>query len=350
MGPALISGAIGMAQNAYNNQLSERAVEKQYQRQLSFWHNQNRYNSPLNQRLRFQQAGMNPIENVQSQPAGELSSVPENKSMQRGIDFVNIFSQLSQAEKMGAETDLLSQQLVIAYIEEALKEGMLFGQKIDNETKRILLKYTDAKQRLELDKLDSEIAFNFARTRESDASAESITQKLPYEKDSLKASAEHHRSVTALNNELAETERQMRDVRNELAMAQTDDLRSQILTRAQQISINFAQLEVNRHLMKSQVKLNSANTDVARRELYESARTFDTRKLAMIISNSMGMAEAEATAYATEVKKAWDDVISGLSSWSPEEIGKALDALPTAFGGFLGGIDMSLFFPVKGKK
>lgn len=339
--PFPLPSFLGIGQSLFNHALSESSAVDAHNRQIKFWNMQNDYNLPINQRKRMQQAGMNPIDNVQSHPAGELSSVPENQFAHKGtFDIVSQLEAFSHIEKMGSETDLLAQQFKNAIIEEAIKKGELFGVKLDNEQKQILLKYYDSKQSAELRKLLAEID-------NTQASTKSINEKLPLEKDSLKASAEHHRSQTQLNNELAETERQMRDVRYDLAMAQTDDLRSQILTRAQQISINFAQLEVNRHLMKSQVKLNSANTDVARRELYESARTFDIRKTAMIISNSLGMAEAEATAYANECKQAWDNLLTGISSWDPEQIKNASQYMPTVIGNLLNSISLSGYLRLK---
>lgn len=244
---------LGIGQSLFNHALSESSAVDAHNRQIKFWNMQNEYNSPTNQRKRMQQAGMNPIDNVQSVPAGELSSVPENQFAHNGtFDIVSQLEAFSHIEKMGSETDLLAQQFKNAIIEEAIKQGELFGVKLDNDQKKILLKYYDSKQSAQLRKLLAEIdntesstAYNEAAAGEKRASAFSIESKLPYEIDSLKAGIDEKKANTKklLTEESYIKAKEITE--NELRQYEKEYRAASTLEAKSQASLNYVNARLN---------------------------------------------------------------------------------------------------------
>lgn len=195
-----LGGFLGIGQSIFNMGLSEMQSQAEFGRQLQFWDMQNRYNSPIAQRNRLNQAGLNPSEGVESHPAGELSSVPKNEVMANGaLDFVNQLEVFSHMEKMGAESDLLAQQFKLSVVEEAIKRGNLFGINLDNRQKSILLKYLDSKEQFTLSKLISEISNLDSETNLNIENTKSVKEKRPYEVGNLLSNIEESKSRTQKN-------------------------------------------------------------------------------------------------------------------------------------------------------
>ena len=157
--------AINMGVSAFNNWLAERSAQKQYDRQIDFWEMQNEYNSPLNQRIRLQEAGLNPVAAAGDigghNTAGSLSTVPGNQYAQNGVFDPNVLGNnmllLKQMESIGANTDLLERQVELSFIQEYIMNAEAYGLDLSNEEKKKLLGYIDKEKELSFAKVVAEI-------------------------------------------------------------------------------------------------------------------------------------------------------------------------------------------------
>ena len=134
----------------YNFDMSEKAAENQYQRQLDFWHMQNDYNSPSSQVNRRLAAGLSPVEGVDSGNASSLSSVPGNQVALGGplsanyeYDLLGEVQKLAQIDQLGKQGDLITEQtanlvqdLLLKDIESKLKDAGLKDAAEELERKR----------------------------------------------------------------------------------------------------------------------------------------------------------------------------------------------------------------------
>lgn len=241
---------------------SQMAADQQYKRQLEFWDLQNDYNTPFSQRQRLQVAGLNPGDNVQSIPAGELSSVPRNEALAGGafnLDLIGAIKTLSETEKIGAETDLISQQLSIAVVEEALKRGELLGVQLDNQKRQILLKWLDAKEKASLDKLyadirnlDQSTATSASQQDLNTATAESLRTKLPYEVDSLVAGTQLKREQSL--SESFKREYYLAGSENQRSMAVKNYAEARLLDVKTSIESVYGALQAEANLTKTQLE------------------------------------------------------------------------------------------------
>lgn len=192
LGGAFVNGLFGLGQSVLNNHFADKAATRQYNRQLEFWNMQNEYNSPLAQRERLQQAGMNPNgvagEVASGQQAGELSSVPGNEYAQNGVLRLEGLAQtleiMSRIEKLGAETGLLTTQMTT----EALQQTLL-GLGIDKaEVDYIIAQYEAQGKAMELENLP----YFYEHTRHMYSLEESYkSAEIEHEK-SLKLLADAH--------------------------------------------------------------------------------------------------------------------------------------------------------------
>lgn len=201
----LPSMAFNVGSSILNNYLAERSAQKQYDRQLDFWEKQNEYNSPLNQRKRLQQAGLNPVAAAGDigghNTAGSLSSVPGNQHSQNGVIDPNALGNnmmlFEQMESIGANTDLLKRQVELSFIQEYILNAEAYGLDLSNEEKKKLLGYIDREKELsfekviaEIDNIKSSTALNEANTATVDALRDHLVEVQKATADSLKASAD----------------------------------------------------------------------------------------------------------------------------------------------------------------
>lgn len=201
----LPSTAVEMGVSAFNNWMAERSAQKQFDRQVDFWEMQNEYNSPLNQRKRLQEAGLNPVAAAGDigghNTAGSLSSVPGNQYAQQGVFDPGILGKnmllLKQMESIGANTDLLERQVELSFIQEYIMNAQAYGLDLSNEEKKKLLSYIDKEKELsfekifaEIDNIKSSTALNEANTATVDALRDHLVEVQKATADSLKASAD----------------------------------------------------------------------------------------------------------------------------------------------------------------
>lgn len=123
----------------YNFDLSQKAAEDQYNRQLQFWNIQNEYNHPGRQTERRLSAGLSPTENIDSGNASGLSSVPGNNFALNGAmnqvydgDLMQDLQMLAQIDNLGKqggkitqETANLVQDLYLKSLESELRKANL---------------------------------------------------------------------------------------------------------------------------------------------------------------------------------------------------------------------------------
>lgn len=119
------------AQSQFNFDLAEKSAENQYNRQLDFWNKQNFYNTPLEQVRRRLDAGLSPVESVDSGNASSLSSVPGNNVGLNGarnftpnvnIDLLQSMQSLQNLTNLGKQGDLMDVQIGNLFKDMYLKE------------------------------------------------------------------------------------------------------------------------------------------------------------------------------------------------------------------------------------
>ena len=196
--------AFNVGSSLLNNYLAERSAQKQYDRQVDFWEMQNQYNTPLNQRKRLEEAGLNPVAAAGDigghNTAGSLSSVPGNEYSQSGVIDPNALGNnmmlFEQMESIGANTDLLKRQVELSFIQEYIMNAEAYGLELSNEEKKKLLDYIDREKELSFDKIIAEIdniksstALNEANTSTVDALRDHLVEVQKSTADSLTASA-----------------------------------------------------------------------------------------------------------------------------------------------------------------
>lgn len=301
---------IGMAQSAWNHDLAEQSAQNQYERQLDFWNKQNEYNSPINQRKRMQDAGMSPVDAVQSQPAGELSSAPGNEFAQQGtLNFVEQLKSFSEMEKLGAESDLLAQELRIAFVKEAVEKGKLFGIELDNQQQKIILKYLDKKEQWSLEQLIAEVENTKQDTATSSAlegkyksESSSIDAKLPFELDSLSAGIYEKRAHTAKLLEEADFIRGSKELNYNLIKAQTDREKA----AAAKLWAEKSLIPTLESMYKAQTGAFNASAELSRQQAdkveEECIQLLDSREFNLAIKEATAD-EAKANAAIAEMKQ-----------------------------------------------
>ncbi|MBQ3234070.1 MAG: hypothetical protein IJA96_05655 [Alistipes sp.] len=114
----------------YQFALSEKMAENAYNRQLDFWNKQNAYNTPQAMVGRMADAGLNPAQSITPQPAGGLSSVStpmpsassSRPNMSEGLkSFGEILTAVKNMGLLDKETELKAKELVSKQLDNDLK-------------------------------------------------------------------------------------------------------------------------------------------------------------------------------------------------------------------------------------
>ncbi|MBR3893297.1 MAG: hypothetical protein IKJ20_07550 [Alistipes sp.] len=114
----------------YQFSLSEKMAQNAYNRQLDFWNMQNAYNTPKAMVGRMVDAGLNPAQSITPQPAGGLSSVstpmPSASSSRPDISgglqsFGSILKGVKELGLLDKETELKAKELVSKQLDNDLK-------------------------------------------------------------------------------------------------------------------------------------------------------------------------------------------------------------------------------------
>ena len=201
--------AFNIGSSILNNHLAERSAQKQYNRQLDFWHMQNEYNSPVNQRKRLMEAGLNPVAAAGdiggNNTAGNLSTVPGNQKAQSGVldpdALGNNMLLFEQMESIGANTDLLKRQVELSFIQEYIMNAEAYGLDLDNEEKKKLLSYIDKEKELSFEKVLAEIDNIKSSTELNEANTATVNALRDHLVEVQKATAESLKSSAALARE-----------------------------------------------------------------------------------------------------------------------------------------------------
>lgn len=297
LGQALISGALGpvaggainMGVSLFNHWLSERAAQKQYERQVDFWNMQNNYNHPLAQRNRLLSAGMNPSSTSGEVASGGvaqgLSSVSGNEYALSGVfdlsSLVDSLKAISEIESIATSTDLTSSKISTEFLLQIAESVGIRGQELENLYKDLVNKKYNSLT-------DSEIYRNIMSGNLASSESESISSKLPYEIKSLEAGYKEKIANANLADARRYTEDAMRELNARLAEAHTDEARSNIARQYAEISlIPYMQKE-----LEERADLHSANaalTGRQREKVYEET-------LQLVRSRDFNVMIAEATA------------------------------------------------------
>lgn len=180
MGSSLINNLFAKRNARIQYEYGEKTAENAYQRQLDFWDMQNEYNSPLAQVQRIREAGLSPVEQVDTGNSSNLSSVPQGTGAQVQqtpvhFDLLGAVEQLSRIDqmqfqntKLGAEAKQIFSQIYLNSLEGELKKAGLHEvaarvNKLGQETSNLK---TEGLM-LNLDYLMKAIEKNFKESKES---------------------------------------------------------------------------------------------------------------------------------------------------------------------------------------
>lgn len=226
----LLGGLLNLGVSAFNGFVSSKQQEKEFSQQVAQWHRQNSYNHPVQQRLRFQQAGLNPAaaasEVSQSNVAGTLSSVPSSQQLSAGAvdvsSLVDSLKAISEIEKIATETDLVTSNIALSVYRQLAEKAGIRGKELENMMMEIKAgRYPKI--------LDSEIYKNTAQGDHSAASAEDLSETRKSRIEANLAAAKSAIASASLADAQAATEDALRQCREDLLSAQTDNERQQIL-------------------------------------------------------------------------------------------------------------------------
>lgn len=113
-GNAAIGFVGDIGSSIINNQFAEESAERNYARQLQFWEMQNDYNTPLMQKMRLEQAGINPNQfysngNMQN-TADTAPNVAKNEYAQKGVMQMQMLQHMMQLGNLQADIKLKDAQ------------------------------------------------------------------------------------------------------------------------------------------------------------------------------------------------------------------------------------------------
>lgn len=234
---SVIDTSLDVGQSLFNHHLAEKSADRQYQRQLDFWHKQNDYNSPLAQRQRFEQAGMNPMsatgQMATSATAQQLSSAPGNEYAQQGVfkldALSSVLERVANIERLSSEADLNASKMVT----EAIKQSLL-GMGFEEKEVEIAIKHWEERsaekkyQRID-EYIDAEIKRIQAQGNEAQANANSVTTKLPFEIEKITSEISLNDMTTILRD--AETKEAKAIAANQYAQSRLTNINANLASK-----------------------------------------------------------------------------------------------------------------------
>ena len=250
---AVVDGVLGLGQDIVNNNYARKEAKRQYERQKEFarlqfnqqkefWKMQNEYNTPKQQRSRFNEAGLNPAAAVGQIASGGtaqgLSSVngnpvPGNEYAQQGVlrleGLASVLETVSRIESLGADTGLKNNQMIT----EALKQALL-GIGIEKDQVDLAIKHfenkTAEKRYLRIDEfLDAELQRIISQGNESQANADSTTSKLPFEIEKITSEISLNQMTTILRD--AQTEEAKAAAANQYSQARLNNINADLTAK-----------------------------------------------------------------------------------------------------------------------
>lgn len=157
VGNGIVGGLIGLANSALQHKYNKELADNQFAQNVSMWNMQNEYNSPLSQRQRLEDAGLNPslLYGNGGGSTGNASQMPEYQAfgqsigtnMLQGAQIANL---AAQARLTNAQAD--KQERENPYVERTL-QAQIDNYLADVEVK----KSTVRKMEREMKKIDVDI-------------------------------------------------------------------------------------------------------------------------------------------------------------------------------------------------
>lgn len=184
--PAIISAVGGIVSQALQNQSvgaanarTERIAKDNRQWMTDMWNLQNDYNSPANQRKRFEEAGINPYMALGQMDVGNASTIgnPDSPQMQPS-DYTPLSTAFSTASGQ-----LQQARLINAQADKTVNEASSIG--IDNQTKLV-------RDLATLSKLRSEVIQNKKAVELIDSQIYRINYLLDSEKENLDSQSQRN--------------------------------------------------------------------------------------------------------------------------------------------------------------
>lgn len=157
VGNGIIGGLIGLGNTALQHKYNKELSELQYQQNIASWNMQNEYNSPVAQRQRLEDAGLNPalLYGNGGGSTGNASQMPEYQAFGQSISSNML--QGAQIAQLAAQTRLTNAQAEKQERENPFVEKSIQAQ-IDNYLTDVDVKKTTIRQMEKgIKKMDVEI-------------------------------------------------------------------------------------------------------------------------------------------------------------------------------------------------
>lgn len=239
-GLGLLGGALGAFGQANANKTNRRIAEEQnrlnyqmFREQNQFnldqWNRANEYNTPLAQRKRLEEAGINPylaLGNMSTGTASALTSASPSPAV--GATMQNAFEPMGNAMQGASSTLLQEKQLALAR-DKANAEINAINAKTAGEISRN--KYIDERERSEIANTQANTLKTNVDANLSELNAKRLSEMLPFEKQAL---AKQIEQATA-NIDLSKAEKELRIDQLKTNEAQRQQIMSSIAVNAQSI-------------------------------------------------------------------------------------------------------------------
>lgn len=318
---AIISGAVSLASTAANTIHSKKATEREHQKQLDQWNRQNEYNSPLEQRKRFQEAGMNPSavvgEVASGATAGTLSSVPSDDYAKGGIlpqtSIVDTLKSLAEVENIATNTDSVTSDIALKSLEYILKQSGIKGAELENMMKQ--LKYERMKEENKWTSQNIEARLNniIADTRYKNIMSDDILTTQSARVDKLTAESDLIRAQKLLSE------------------AQSDESRASAKQSLSSAYLNYIRAEYEQADSISLRQLNKANYEEKQQIVREMHATYMARVQEQLAKAKITASQAEIVEFEQQLKGAVEQLATG----SPFELRKNHEALAMLMANFI---------------
>jgi hypothetical protein len=128
----------------------------------ALWREQAAYNTPANQMKRYKEAGLNPYLAISGGNPGNMANIPEQKPVQRGEMFNNMFQNLGtimQARNMSEQNKNLQEQNKLLHAQTAQTENATNMHTMDTlqRLEKMKMETKNIHAQSELNKLEKEI-------------------------------------------------------------------------------------------------------------------------------------------------------------------------------------------------
>lgn len=318
---AIISGVVSLGSTAVNTIRSNRAANREHQNQLAQWHRENEYNTPLEQRKRFQEAGMNPSavvgEVASGATAGALSSVPSDDYAKGGIlphaSIVDTLKSLAEVENIATNTDSVTSDIALKSLEYILKQSGITGSDLENIKKKLEIERIKEENKWTPQNIEARLQNIIADTRYKNTMSDDTLATQSVRVDKLTAESDLIRAQKLLSE------------------AQTDESRASAKQSLSSAYLNYIRAEYEQADSISLRQLNKANYEEKQQIVRELQATYMARVQEQLSKAKISASQAEIAEFEKQLKEAVEQLATG----SPLDLKKNLEALAMLMANFI---------------